>query len=64
MTKAINQIVLILIGVVIGVISCFAIIKGGSSGIAVAGSAVSGLCVYVSQKPRKRNGSNNEPPTT
>lgn len=45
----------VLIGLFITIISCIAVWKGGTNGMAVAGSAVSGMCVYVSGKVRDNN---------
>ena len=46
------------IALIVGVITCFAIVKGGEAGMTVAGTAVGGLCVYVSNKVK--SGGNNE----
>ena len=51
----------IVMGICVAVIACFAILKGGAAGTAVAGSAVSGLCVYIGGK-QKRNGGTDETP--
>ena len=51
----------ILIGLFITIISVAAILKGGENGMAVAGSAVSGMCVYVGSKV-KSGGRNEIPP--
>lgn len=56
------------IGLMVALIAIFTVNATGVSAAAltVAGSAVSGLVVYLGVKPGKKNGKgdNNEPPTT
>ena len=57
------------IGLMVAVIACVTVnsTNVSTAALTVAGSAVSGLVVYLGVKPGKKNGkggSNNEPPTT
>lgn len=43
------------IALIVGVITSLAIWKGGDAGMTVAGTAIGGLCVYVSNKVKPDN---------
>ncbi len=48
------------VAAIIGAITCVAIWKGGSAGMTVAGTAIGGLCVYISGKVKMNGGGYDE----